>query len=219
MSVTATVRVVHPDLPLSATLAAQSELRIERRYQIAGGDERYGFYSVTAGDADAFEAALGDDPTVAGWLRTAELEDRRLYRIELTDEALVLAPTLASMGIAVAEATGGRGSWWLVLQLPGRDQIAEFTAYCEETGVEVDVERLARTAPDAPTPPLTDAQREALAAAYESGYFDEPRRTSLEELAAELDVSSTAVGGRIRRGTAALVETMLSPGTTKRRTD
>jgi predicted DNA binding protein len=46
--------------------------------------------------------------------------------------------------------------------------------------------------------------------AYKEGYFEEPRTTSLEELGDILDISPTAVGGRLRRGMAALIETTLS---------
>jgi predicted DNA binding protein len=56
---------------------------------------------------------------------------------------------------------------------------------------------------------LTDAQREALLAALEHGYYDQPRRISLEELGELLEISPQAVGGRLRRGTANLIQTNL----------
>jgi len=209
MTVTATVRITHPDLPLSPTLRGEPGLRVERAYDLGGGDERYGFYSVDADDAEAFEAALGDDPTVADWLRTAAFDDRVRYRIELTDETLGLGTALASMGIAIVEAAGATDGWRYVLQLPDRDRLAAFNDYCAAADVDAEVEQLSQPSarPDGPVrPPVTDAQREALVTAYERGFFDEPRGTSLEELATELDVSATAVGGRLRRGTAALID-------------
>lgn len=212
MTVTAEVRIEHAKLPLSRTLAELAGVRVEREYQMGGADDRYGFYSVTGDGPDRFESALDADPTVAEWLLVSEFEERLLYRIELTDEAMVLSSTLAAMGIAIVQATGIEGSWRFVLQLPAREQFAAFNAYCDDAGIDLSVERLSRTTAelDAPaTPPLTDAQREALVTAYEHGYFDEPRQTSLEQLASELDVSSTAVGGRIRRGTANLVDAVL----------
>jgi predicted DNA binding protein len=57
---------------------------------------------------------------------------------------------------------------------------------------------------------LTAAQREALLRAYREGYFEEPRETSQEEVADLLDISSTAAGGRIRRGMSKLIETTLA---------
>lgn len=213
MTFTAEVRIEHPEFALSRALEAAPDVRAEREYQMGGdADDRYAFFSVYGASFDEFEAALDSDPTVAGSLLVAAFDDRRLYRIELAEAATMLASKLASLGVAVVEASGSGGQWRLVLRVPDRDRLAAFNAYCDERGVDMQVERLSRSTDDAESrarPPLTDAQREALIAASKKGYFEEPRRTSLEELASELDVSSTAVGGRIRRGTAALVDAML----------
>lgn len=212
MTFTAEVWLDHPDLPLGRTLYAVSDVRAEWEYQTVDGDSRYAFASVYAESFDAFEERLAADPTVEESTVVAAYDDRRLYRFTLSEAAIVLDPTLASIGIAVIEATGADGRWRYVLQVPDRDSLASFNDHCERRGVNLQVERLSRSTDDAVTPakpPLTDAQIEALTAAHENGYFDEPRRTSLEELATELDVSSTAVGGRIRRGTAKLIDAVL----------
>ena len=47
---------------------------------------------------------------------------------------------------------------------------------------------------------LTDTQLEALALAYERGYFEFPREVTLEALGEELGISRQAVGSRIRGG-------------------
>jgi hypothetical protein len=47
---------------------------------------------------------------------------------------------------------------------------------------------------------LTDKQREALEAATRHGYYDSPPRTSLASLAAEFDVSESALSQRLARG-------------------
>lgn len=54
---------------------------------------------------------------------------------------------------------------------------------------------------------LTDAQRAAVRTAYEMGYFDIPRRASLEDIATELDISASACSERLRRAQTHLVET------------
>lgn len=53
---------------------------------------------------------------------------------------------------------------------------------------------------------LTPTQRETLETAYEHGYFDDPRNATVAELANQLEVSASAVSGRLRRGTKALLE-------------
>ena len=49
---------------------------------------------------------------------------------------------------------------------------------------------------------LTRVQCETLARAFDAGYFEEPRRVTLKELAADLEVSPRAVSRRLRRGVA-----------------
>jgi len=56
---------------------------------------------------------------------------------------------------------------------------------------------------------LTDRQREALAAAYEMGYFEVPRGASLGEVAATLDISASSLSERLRRAQTCLVESAL----------
>lgn len=62
---------------------------------------------------------------------------------------------------------------------------------------------------------LTRPRYEALRAAYDRGYFEVPREIDLQELAAELDISHQALGERLRRAKADLVEqTIFAEGTT-----
>ncbi|WP_123536844.1 helix-turn-helix domain-containing protein [Halosimplex salinum] len=53
---------------------------------------------------------------------------------------------------------------------------------------------------------LTDAQRDAVRAAYEMGYFEIPRRASLEDVADELDIAASSCSERLRRAQTHLVE-------------
>lgn len=59
---------------------------------------------------------------------------------------------------------------------------------------------------EAPASGLTDSQREALRTAHEMGYFDVPRRASLDDVAAELGISASALSERLRRAQSTLVE-------------
>ncbi|WP_092687487.1 helix-turn-helix domain-containing protein [Halorientalis regularis] len=62
---------------------------------------------------------------------------------------------------------------------------------------------------DGPLAQLTDRQREALETAYELGFYQSPRATSYEEIAAELDCVPSAANDLLRRAEAALVATVL----------
>jgi len=56
-----------------------------------------------------------------------------------------------------------------------------------------------------PTPRLTDRQREAVAAAVDCGYYDSPRRGTVADVAAELDVSPGTVAEHLRKAEAAVM--------------
>ncbi|MFW6383916.1 MAG: helix-turn-helix domain-containing protein [Halodesulfurarchaeum sp.] len=53
---------------------------------------------------------------------------------------------------------------------------------------------------------MTAKRREALLAAMEAGYYENPRETTIEELAADLDISGSAFGTRLRKAEAGLVD-------------
>lgn len=57
---------------------------------------------------------------------------------------------------------------------------------------------------------LTARQREVLRIAVEEGYYDEPRRVTYEDIAAQLGCSAGAVGQHLRRAESRLVSSLVS---------
>lgn len=57
---------------------------------------------------------------------------------------------------------------------------------------------------------LTDCQREAFLAAYEMGYFEIPRTTSLDDVAGELGITASSLSERLRRAQTHLAEAIVS---------
>lgn len=55
---------------------------------------------------------------------------------------------------------------------------------------------------------LTDTQRETLRLAFDTGYYQQPRETSLEELAEALGVSKSAVSQRLNGAERKLVQSV-----------
>ncbi|AXR77968.1 helix-turn-helix domain-containing protein [Natrarchaeobaculum sulfurireducens] len=56
---------------------------------------------------------------------------------------------------------------------------------------------------------LTAKQWQALELAYQRGYYETPRETDLSTLAAELDISKSAVSQRLRGAEATLIESVM----------
>jgi len=163
---------------------------------------------------------LEDDHTVHSVERVSEFDDGCLCGVEFTDGTRLLAPRVTSEGGFVIDARSPaterhRKGWYERWLLPDHGAIHDIWQHAREEGFEFEVIELYSHeeigARHRSVDALTDEQHRTLVAAYEAGYFAEPRETSLEELAETLDRSASAVGGRLRRGLKALVgETLVT---------
>ena len=213
MSLIVETHVSHPDLLLAHTIGTvpSATIRIEP-YPITDREEPLLFLRVETDDPGTFEHALAEDPTVADPLFVLGTATRRLYRVRVTEAPLLLSPKVAALSGRVVETRSGNGGWYTRIDIPDREPIREFHRFCAERGVRFTVNRLYH-ADDlgTPTHDLTDEQAETLLTAYAGGYFDIPRRMNGEGLAAVLGISDSAASQRIRRATAALIESTLAP--------
>ena len=128
--------------------------------------------------------------------------DATLLAVEWTDSH-PLVETLAATDGTCLEAVGRNEGWELRLRFPTHDQLATFYHRCVGCDIPVTVQTVhsdATTTSDHLSAKLSDQQRETLRRAFELGYFAVPRETTLQGLAAELDISDTAASQRIRRG-------------------
>ena len=205
--------IAHPDLALTHTIEVVPGVSI-RVVPHSATDPETGlfFFRVCNGDVAAFEAAMDADPTVEESSLVIESDADHVYRLRHTTETELLSPTVARVGGLMLEARSHDTGWRVRLQLPHREALAELWEYCEERGMSFELERLYQQGDweSEGATGLTEPQREALLTAYRHGYFEEPRETSQQEVADLLGISSTAAGGRIRRGTSKLIETTLA---------
>ena len=87
-----------------------------------------------------------------------------------------------------------------------RAAFIEFSSFWQRNA-EFRLERLTRDAePKSPGNGLTDRQLEALRTACEMGYFEIPRRASLDAVATELDIAASALSERLRRAQTQLIQ-------------
>ena len=154
----------------------------------------------------AFERALAADGTVLSTERLGiEGDDERRYLLSVAREYSLYWDRIETNAVLLAARR--RPEDWLVrLCLPDRTALARLCGRCREREWRFDLVRLTRTTgtegglPDGNR--LTDKQRAFLERALEAGYFDVPRRTTLDELAAEFAISDQAASERLRRGIA-----------------
>lgn len=206
-------RIDSPILREALVGAAGTTIAYEEKYVVDGGI-RY-FFWAEGGDVDAFDDALEKDPTVTRPRMLAEVGDRRLYRVDLTEvgqEAATFS-TWGELDLVVLDLRATTEGWRARIRFPDRDALGGFLDVCRDRGISFSVEAIVGGA-DATEDvgvELTPDQREALATALQAGYFEIPRGATLAEVADPLGISAQATSERLRRGMASLVEAAL-PG-------
>jgi predicted DNA binding protein len=212
MTLMTRVYAKHPDLALTHTIQALPDGKIGVVSDV-GTDPRNDahYFWIEASDFDVVEEALSADPTVADWSGIVQKEDRRTYRITYSDEAKLLTPTVGDLGGLTVDSETYADGWVLTLQLPDHATLYELNTFVHESGMHLDILELEHSAEvaDRRDYGLTEFQREALLAAYVHGYYDDPRETTLEGLTEYLDITPTAVSGRLKRGSAQLIREVL----------
>lgn len=169
-------------------------------------------------DFDAYEDAMTDDPAVADWELLTALPDRRLYRVTLTGESgqQMLHSIVVERDITIIELSLTADRLEILARFPSREALAAFREACRERGLAFhldqlyDEEAVANDGGVASRYGVTESQREALLAALEAGYFDVPRAAKMAEIADDLDVSTTALSRRLRRGQRNLLRNTLA---------
>ena len=214
MAVVATVRFAHPSGALHDTLKALPSVPVRVLRDASTDPEHVASVFMFDGvDLERLTAVLAEDRSVATTHPMPDYEGMHVFGITFTPETELLAPAVTahegfSLEAKRTDGNSGMHGWserWLFSQRDGLNAVWESA---RERGFEFDIKSINQFHPkgSAVTGELTEEQRETILFAYDRGYFEEPRKTSLQELADEMGLSSTAVGGRIRRGINQLVE-------------
>lgn len=212
MSITATLHVEHDRLALVPTLRALDDVHIKVVTQgnTNPGTSEFPFL-VEYQDRAVLERTLDEDPTVDGYELVEWADSTGIYYIEHSPETKLVS-TAVSDANGFLVHTESEGTGWLVrVLLPDRTALNAVWEYAIDNDMNLDIIEIYRNenAGSESSYGLTDEQRTALLMAYEKGYFVEPREMSLDTLADELDLSSTAMSGRLRRGMRNLIAATL----------
>jgi predicted DNA binding protein len=203
MSITAKLHIEHERLALVPTLERLGDvtIRVVPQGNTDPGSSVFPFL-VVYDDRAALERAFDEDPTVAGYEPVDWTDDHGVYYIEHTAETKLISRSVTEVnGFLVHTETDGKG-WLVQLLLPNREALNAVWNYATENDIGLTIIEVYgnEDAGGESSYGLTDEQRTTLKIAHEKGYFSEPRDTSLREVAEEMELSSTAVSGRLRRG-------------------
>ena len=138
------------------------------------------------------------------------VDDGVLYRVAFDDPPPVIV-ALREADATVLEAIAHDDRWIVRIRANDADGLSTFHERCLRAGIDADLTGLSGDEGSLGElfNPLTDEQRDAITLAFERGYYDRPRRASLGDLGAELNISRQAVAGRLRRGHRNLVAAAL----------
>jgi len=202
MTVIAEYRLPTDELALGRAVPDGVTVEVER--VVENSPSAVGYFWTPA-DPDGVEGTLAEDPVVHGASVTEDpVRDHQCHGVVRLAEGSPLRAVLDHEG-EVIEATRDGDGWDLLLSFPDVDRLSAFRGDIVDDHESDLVSVYDPQESDAPDTDLTERQRETLVTAYREGYFDIPRKVTLVDLAARLDVSDQAISERLRRGEAKLV--------------
>lgn len=168
-------------------------------------------FVVEDGDADAVANSLEEAPSVRRCCVVCEGSSPRLEAVVVGD---CIATSVAGLGATVREVTVSARGIGIDLSIPRQWTKQEFTSRLRELYPDVRL-RAYVTSPGSGSSParpsgerLTERQHEILEAAYRGGYFDQPRKSTGEEIAESLGISQPAFSTQLRAIERKLVESI-----------
>jgi len=165
------------------------------------------YFWVSGRDPEAFATAARAESAVETISIVDAVEDGTLFAARWNHEEAGTLFAIARSGGVLLDAGATSERWRFEVRFDDREAVAEFRSFCDERGVPLSIERVTTASPRTDGRyGLTAEQQEALAVAYQRGYFQEPRRATLEDVAREIGISPRALAGRLRRGQARLLE-------------
>ena len=203
MSVIATFTVPAADFTLGQTISSNPGIRVRLDRVIPAGDNFIPYFWASDDSVGHIRAELSGETDIESFTIVDETNGEALVRVEWAELTDGLLEALMATEASILEGVGEEDAWRLQLRFDDHDRLSEFFGRCAEKGISLDLEMVHN--PDIYQSleiqaQLTEAQREALDAALEAGYFQVPRGTNLVELADQLDISDSAASQRLRRG-------------------
>ena len=158
---------------------------------------------VTAAD---IEAEFESHPGVNEIALIDSVDDEYLMRVNWDRNYVGVLSAISTTNLVVLWGVGTIDGWRFEVRGESREEISDFRDYCQDHEIQIDITAVHALLPvQGEGYHLTETQREALVAAYEQGYFDSPRASSLEAVAETIGITQQSLSSRLRRGSKRLV--------------
>jgi predicted DNA binding protein len=162
-------------------------------------------------EEEDIELAFEDLPSVESVELVDDLDREYLLRIVWSPSYNGILRGITETDVTLLSAVGTVENWRFEIRSVDQDALTAFRQYCLDHDVPLALETVQSEATGSlPSRDLTGPQREALLLAYERGYFDTPRRVTLDDIAGDLGITRQALSARLRRGHRRLIEGTLA---------
>jgi predicted DNA binding protein len=210
MAVIAELTVPADAFPLGELLTANPDLYIDFEKVVPVDNNVLPLFWVYGDGISIFEKRVTENEHVLDLQMVEQTADRTLYAIEWVVSPGTFFDGLVETNATILDAKGhGSQDWRFRLLFSSHEHLSEFHTISQDKSISIDVDRIYAVqdmGASLDTATLSQKQREALELAVTRGYFDTPRGITLEELAAEFDISTQALSDRLRRATKTIVE-------------
>lgn len=208
MSIFGEFRVPPRALALSDTFDAEPETVVQIDRLVASEMESLTPYFIVSGVSNAaFEAAADSDEAIDALQRILDAEQGTMYRAIWGDSVEALVQEYTDQGTSILKARGTADGWVLRIRFDDHALVGEFTSDLRDRGFSFDLVRLHEMsyAQTGSQFGLTPKQHDALVTAWQMGYFDLPRETSMAAIAEELGITAQSLSDRLRRAQHTLI--------------
>ncbi|MFQ3284794.1 MAG: putative DNA binding protein [Natronomonas sp.] len=168
-----------------------------------------GLFEIEGGDVVEVLAGANDAPEITGLDLLWNDGSKTVVQLE-TDKPALLRP-VSRAGVPLRTPfviADGVASWEVSAS---DDKLSALTDELDELGITYDVESVQSFPNPDEDPLLTPRQREALATAFEAGYYDTPREATQAAVAGSLGITKATCSDLLHRAEGKLVERCIDP--------
>ncbi len=206
------IAVPAEQLALEDTLSDVPETRVDvMRTVTTGPNSVMPVLAFEGTDAD-IGPALREDSTVERVSPLATLEKESVYRVEWAKPTEDRFRDMFWDHGTVLRTQAFDGKWCFRVLFAERESMEDWYHHCRDSGLRVDIESIYD--PTVAVRPrqygLSQKQYVTLETALQKGFYDIPRKVTLEELADEFDVTHQALSERLSRAHRVMITNVVS---------
>lgn len=212
MAAVAEFSVDHTDFALEKVFEAYPDATVELDRVVPTDEAFLPYFWIWDADVAAVEELVRDSAPFSDVELVDEVEGGGLFRAWWNRDVGGLLEAMEESGLTLRKGVGTAENWLFELRAEDAADLSTFQGYLVDNDVDATLRRMHDLDGTSTTGRynLTPEQREALLAAYDAGYYEQPTGTDLESLAESLGISRSAFSARLQRGYRNLIESTIA---------